>query len=250
MLDPTELQNVAAAFGVDEAQVLRDHLISHLLAAISAEAGDSVQFFGGTALARSVISNGRLSEDIDLLAIANRSEIAARLTASLPPMLRREFPGLAWEPALTEVRDSNPAVLRNAEGVAVRIQLLGATGYPRWPTKQADLVQRYSDAPPAQLITPTAAGFAGAKASAWRDRRASRDLWDLWALAERGHLDQEAADLYARLGPTNQRPAPEDYDPAPNQSRWERDLAGQTRLTVTATEAAQIVAAAWHEVAS
>ncbi|MHA6797640.1 hypothetical protein ACVGVM_29660 (plasmid) [Pseudonocardia bannensis] len=33
---------MAARFGVDQSQVLRDHLISHLLAAVSAVAGDSV----------------------------------------------------------------------------------------------------------------------------------------------------------------------------------------------------------------
>lgn len=36
MLDPRELQEIAARFGVDESQVRRDHLISHLLAALSA----------------------------------------------------------------------------------------------------------------------------------------------------------------------------------------------------------------------
>jgi hypothetical protein len=47
VLDPDELQDVARTFGVDESQVLRDHLISHLLAAISAEATDEVVFIGG-----------------------------------------------------------------------------------------------------------------------------------------------------------------------------------------------------------
>jgi hypothetical protein len=41
VLDRDELQQVASCFGVDEAQVLRDHLISHLLAALSTEAADS-----------------------------------------------------------------------------------------------------------------------------------------------------------------------------------------------------------------
>ncbi|GAA1680119.1 hypothetical protein GCM10009765_31630 [Fodinicola feengrottensis] len=58
MLEPTELRDVSAAFGVDEGQVLRDHLISHLLAAISAEAVHEIVFFGGTALARSVVPDG------------------------------------------------------------------------------------------------------------------------------------------------------------------------------------------------
>lgn len=206
VLEPTELQDVTATFGVYEGQVLRDHLISHLLAAISAEAAHEVVFFGGTALARSVVPDGRLSEDIDLLAIVRRSEVAARLTATLPRALRREFPGLGWDPALTEVREPAPAILRSADGLVVRIQLLSATGYPQWPTEEIDLVQRYSDVPPARLVVPTATGFAAAKAVAWYDRRASRDLWDLWALAERGHVDREAAPFYARLGPTNRAP--------------------------------------------
>ncbi|HEX3733364.1 MAG TPA: nucleotidyl transferase AbiEii/AbiGii toxin family protein [Mycobacteriales bacterium] len=245
VLDPTELRDVAAAFGVYEDQVLRDHLISHLLAAISAEAARDVVFFGGTALARSVVPDGRLSEDIDLLAIGRRSEIAARLTATLPRALRREFPSLSWDPALTEVREPAPAILRSADGLVVRVQLLSATGYPPWPTEEVDLVQRYLDVPPARFVVPTAPGFAAAKAVAWYDRRASRDLWDLWALAERGHVDREAAHLYARLGPTNRTPNPEDYATPPDQAQWDRDLGAQIRLTVTAAEAAEVVAEAW-----
>lgn len=205
-------------------------------------------FFGGTALARSVVPDGRLSEDIDLLAIGRRSEVAARLTATLPRALRREFPGLGWDPALTEVREPAPAILRSTDGLVVRIQLLSTTGYPQWPTEEVDLVQRYLDAPPARLVVPTAPGFAAAKAVAWYDRRASRDLWDLWALAERGHVDREAAHLYARLGPTNRAPNPEDYSTPPGQVRWDRDLGAQIRLTVTAAEAAEVVAEAWRQV--
>ena len=44
MLDPDELQDVTQTFGVDESQVLRDHLISHLLAAVSAEVGEQVVY--------------------------------------------------------------------------------------------------------------------------------------------------------------------------------------------------------------
>ena len=249
MLDPDELNDVASTFGVDEQQVLRDHLISHLLAVISTEAADEIVFFGGTALARSAVPDGRLSEDIDLIARGSRQEIARHLTAALPRSLRREFPGVVWRPSLAEAKEPEPAVLRTTDGLTVRIQLLGSTGYPDWPTRRVDLVQRYSDAAPATLAVPTAAGFAAAKAVAWHHRRASRDLWDLWALAGRGHLDAEAADLYARLGPTNRRPDPVDYVDAPVQARWERDLGGQTRLTVTAVAAASAVAEAWERVA-
>lgn len=248
MLDPNQLQGVAETFGVDESQVLRDHLISHLLAAISAEAAEQIVFFGGTALARSLIPDGRLSEGIDLIATGTRTAIAQRLTTALPRALRREFPGLTWQPSPVAAREPAPAILGNTDGLAVRIRLLSATGYPRWPTQHADLVQRYNDAPPARLAVLTAAGFVAAKADAWHSRRASRDLWDLWALATHGHFGAEAADLYARLGPTNQRPDPDDYAKPPDQARWERDLGAQVRLTVTATEAAKVVAQAWRSI--
>jgi hypothetical protein len=35
VLDPRELAEVAAAFGVSDAQVRRDHLISHILAGMA-----------------------------------------------------------------------------------------------------------------------------------------------------------------------------------------------------------------------
>jgi hypothetical protein len=247
VLDPDELQDVALTFGVDESQVLRDHLISHLLAAISVEVTNEIVFIGGTALARSFIPDGRLSEDIDLIASGSRRDIAVRLTTALPHALRREFPGLNWQPSLVEAREPAPAIIRSPEGLVVRIQLLSSTGYPQWPTQAVDLVQRYTDAPPARLTVPTAAGFAAAKAVAWHDRRTSRDLWDLWALAERGHLDKPAAELYARLGPTNHPPDPADYATPPEQSQWERDLGAQIRLTVTSTDAATTVARAWRQ---
>jgi predicted nucleotidyltransferase component of viral defense system len=179
MLAPTELRAVAAHFGVDQAQVLRDHLISHLLAALSAVAGDSVIFFGGTALARSFVPNGRLSEDVDLIAVGPRGKVAEQLVTHIPRALRREYPDLTWAPSLTDVRDNDAAVLRSPDGVAVRVQLLSALGYPQWPTQRVDLAQRYSDAPAAALTVPTAAGFVAAKTAAWHDRAAARDLWDL-----------------------------------------------------------------------
>jgi hypothetical protein len=245
VLASAELRAVAARFGIDQAQVRRDHLISHLLAAISAVAGDSVIFFGGTALARSLVPDGRLSEDVDLLAVGPRGQLAEQLVTRIPRALRREYPDLAWTPSLTEVRDTAPAVLRSPDGLAVRVQLLNAVGYPQWPTQRVDLVQRYSDAPAAALRVPTATGFVAAKTAAWHDRAAARDLWDLWALAERGHLTAQAADLYARVGPTNRRPDPAAFSQAPTEERWQRDLGGQVRLTVTAAEALAVVRDGW-----
>ena len=139
------------------------------------------------------------------------------------------------------LRTELPRLLRAGGASDVRRALFSAAG-----ESTQLLVQRYSDAPAARLTLPTAAGFAAAKAAAWHDRAASRDLWDLWALAVRGHLTAEAADLFARLGPTNRRPDPATYTNPPGEDRWRRDLAGQVRLTVTAAEACTVVRERWE----
>jgi len=74
MLDPTEAQTLAEQFGASPGQIARDHLISHLLAALSTHAADQVIFFGGTALARALLPDSRLSEDIDLIAHGSRRD--------------------------------------------------------------------------------------------------------------------------------------------------------------------------------
>ncbi|MGW4242120.1 nucleotidyl transferase AbiEii/AbiGii toxin family protein [Nocardia sp. NPDC004722] len=85
------------------------------------------------------------------------------------------------------------AVLMSPDGVLVRIQLLGRTGYPAWPTERREMVQRYADAPPAELLVPTVPAFAAWKTAAWADRAASRDLFDLKLLDDIGAIDREAA---------------------------------------------------------
>ena len=72
-MNDNERDLVAAQFGVATEQVERDHLISHLLAFLSSAVEDRVHFIGGTALARTHLPDGRLSEDNDLIAIDERS---------------------------------------------------------------------------------------------------------------------------------------------------------------------------------
>ncbi|MCI2424333.1 nucleotidyl transferase AbiEii/AbiGii toxin family protein [Saccharopolyspora sp. K220] len=84
MLDPDEEQAVAEQFGVARAQVRRDHLISHLLAALSQHLAEQVLFFGGTALSRTFIPEGRLSEDIDLMALGGRRATGEALKVDAP----------------------------------------------------------------------------------------------------------------------------------------------------------------------
>lgn len=194
-----EWESVARQFGVEIAQVRRDHLISHVLAAIAAGVPtEDVIFFGGTALSRTHLPGVRLSEDVDLIAVVPRAEVADRIEAAVRSGLARSHGRPAWRPALTATRDSQPAVLSVPDGTSVQIQLLSGTGYS-WPTQTAAIEQRYADAPAARLRTLTADGFAAAKLTAWLDRRAARDLYDLWAMSERGLIGPSAVEVFTRL---------------------------------------------------
>ena len=95
MIDRSEIEEVAARFGAPDAQISRDHLISHVLAAIAEWSNaDRVTFFGGTALCRTWLPDLRLSEDIDLL-LDNPGE-GADLRQHVSRRLRRDFPDAEW----------------------------------------------------------------------------------------------------------------------------------------------------------
>lgn len=247
-MNSDEKSSVAEQFGVAAEQVERDHLISHLLAFLSRDFGDRIHFIGGTALARTHLPNGRLSEDIDLIAVDDRRSIATDLDAALPRALARTHGRLTLDPALGSVPDTRAAILRTSEGLTVRLQLLPSRDRTVWPAKRRSLVQRYADAPAAELLVPTLPAFAASKTATWFDRRASRDLWDLWALDRIGAIDAEAGTLYRRLGPTNKPPALRDFTKAPTEADWRNQLAGQTRLTVSPRDALSAVHDAWARV--
>ena len=240
-----ELEAVAQRFGVDMEQVRRDHLISFVLGAISADIPtDDIVFFGGTALSRTYCTDARLSEDIDLIAVARRTHLAAQIDDAVWRGLARSHGRPTWRPALSETAGSQPATLAAVGTTAIQIQLVAGQGYP-WPTKVRDVDQRYSDAPPARLRTLTAPGFAAAKLSAWMDRHAPRDLFDLWAMSERGLIDAAAVETFVKVGPTGLPPSDWVFEEAPDESAWRRALSHQTRLRITAQEALQSARVAW-----
>ncbi|WP_026303105.1 nucleotidyl transferase AbiEii/AbiGii toxin family protein [Jongsikchunia kroppenstedtii] len=243
-----ERDSTAEQFGVSHAQVERDHLISHLLAAIASAVGDRVMFIGGTALARTHLPKGRLSEDIDLVALDRRSEIAAEIDLVLPRAVARSHGRLSWDPPLSGIPDTASARLVGASRMSVKVQLLSARDRITWPSETRAITQRYADTPPATFTVPTLASFAGSKTSTWHDRGAARDLWDLWALDRIGAIDAEAGELYRRFGPTNRLPSADLFRQGPSEAEWRSQLAGQTRLTITAAEALVSVAAGWAAV--
>lgn len=245
-LDLDQARLVAAGFGVAIEQIRRDHLISHILAALSNHHREQLIFFGGTALARSHLPDGRLSEDIDLISVGARAVTAAAIERTLASALRRSHGRISWAPALTGIRDTDPAVLIAADGqLAVRIQLLNALGYPPWPTETRALEQRYRDAGPATLRVPTVEAFAAWKTVAWLDRQTPRDLYDLWALARRDSITRRAADLFVAYGPTGKPPQTHMFATAPTQAQWTEQLSNQTTLTVSAADALRVVADSW-----
>jgi predicted nucleotidyltransferase component of viral defense system len=243
-----ERAKIALQFGVAPEQVERDHLISHLLAFLSQNISDRIHFIGGTALARTHLPDGRLSEDIDLIAIDDRKTVAADLDAALPRALARTHGRLTLDPSLSSVANTGAAILRSATGVLVRFQLLSARGRVLWPTEHRPVRQRYRDAPAAELTIPTLPAFAASKTATWADRHAPRDLWDLWALDRIGAIDAAALDLYRRFGPTNQPPGDYVFETPPSDAAWQSQLAGQTRLTVDAATALAVVREAWARV--
>lgn len=248
MLSDADRDKVKSEFNADDAQVERDHAISHMLAAISEELSDDVQFFGGTALSRSYLRAGRLSEDIDLISIGDRTQVASRLTRILTQHLAREFGRPTFFPALTDVRGTSPVTMTLPSGPRVQIQLLPASHYPSWPFHPHQLQQRYADCGPAVLSIPTIDAFIAWKTTAFMDRRAPRDLWDLAALAALTGFTQRSADLFTRLGPLRSLPTSSTLPISPDETIWQRDLAHQTRLVITAEQARAKVVHAWANV--
>lgn len=207
MIDPAEHAKIAAAFGVADAQVRRDHLISHVLSAI-AGLDLPLTFFGGTALARTHICDpaggARLSEDIDLYSPQRRT-VAKVLDDRLPFLLRREFPRTRWDPPLSAVRAVDAAQLATGDGLRVRIQLLDSGGdhqdLARFPTEVRAIELRYRDLSDATLRVPTLSAFAAMKTIAWADRHTARDLYDLAGIAGIGGLtDDVATQVHAATG--------------------------------------------------
>lgn len=230
MLEQDELAAVAHRFGVAEDQVRRDHLISHVLAALPKIAPD-VLFVGGTALARTHLADpmagGRLSEDIDLW-VPERDTVANALDERLPRQLRKEFPGTSWNPPLRSVKSAiEPGMLVTTTDLRVRVQLLDHEDWARWPSETVQIDTRYSDlTSEVELKVPTLAAFAAMKTLAWADRHAARDLYDLAHLAELGALTPEAAELVRdATGASVQK---YEFASLPVRLEWQSQLAHQT----------------------
>jgi len=241
MLESNELDQVQRLFSSSELQVRRDHAISHVLAAIQNIRAEFV-FFGGTALSRTYLTNGRLSEDIDLY--SNSREVLSRELDHLPEMIEQEFSGANWESLPSQVSDPRSALLNCDSSIKIKVQVLDAPsrGWQRIPTGITPIHQRYSDVPATKLFTPTFDGFVAMKALVWFDRRAARDLFDLEGLSHRGEVTESARELIDQLRGFGLTRAMMNGKVS---GLWHEELAHQTRLTVSEEECLSRVLEWW-----
>lgn len=126
----------------------------------------------------------------------------------------------------------------------MQVQLVSQLGRAAWPTRRRAIDQRYGDALAIELETLTDAGFAAAKVSAWLDRLESRDLFDLNAIVEAGLLTTDVAALVKSQTNWTRFPTGISWPNPPSEDEWRRQLAHQTRLSISAQGAHKHVVAA------
>jgi predicted nucleotidyltransferase component of viral defense system len=223
MITPTEVAEHAARWRVAPDQIHKDHLISHVLAAI-VDAGIDCWFYGGTALNRSHLRGKRLSEDIDLM-VAN---VTIDVAALLRRRLLRGVGDTTWD--LFSRRPWMYSYRVATSQAAITLQLVEFDRDDRrwgWEDHSVDL--RYSCLPPTvEMKLPQLEGFVAMKFSAYADRWAPRDLLDLANLAAVGAINPEAALRYRQA--TARQVVLADFERIrrPTNEQWRTELAHQT----------------------
>ena len=234
MILDEEIRQYAADLGVPEGQIKRDHLISHVLNAVSGiEARNpdlELGFFGGTALCRTWCPDIRLSEDIDLL-IADLASASERVLPEIVKDVRQEYPDCRWLDGWVR-NDLDSKVLQDGFGSEVRVQFVKWRQKWRHLTfRREPVALRYSDLPThVEIPIPSATAFVAMKLMAWEDRKAPRDLFDLYFLSRKGFFSTGALDLVEKV--TGVYPTIQSLGisiPKITLRNWQAELAHQTQ---------------------
>lgn len=98
-----------------------------------------------------------------MIAIDDRKALAEQLDRELPRAFARTHGRLRVEPPLSAVAHTFPVVLETMSGLSVKGQLLSSRSRAIWPAERRQLIQRYGDAPAAELVVPTLPAFAASK---------------------------------------------------------------------------------------
>lgn len=232
MIEDREIRDRAAALGVPARQLVRDHLLSHLIHSLQ-DVQDGV-FIGGTALHRTHLPDVRLSEDLDLhLLDGDPNAIVQNLLRAA----RLEFPGLSAD----RVRGPVFTSYLNDDRVRVRIQIVERRSeWAALPAHPTPVRLYYSDLPASvELIVPTPASFGALKLAAYVDRKSPRDLFDLRHLAEHDWLESEALELTGHL--LRRKPFPQEFAKPPSPEVWSTELAHQIAVPGTPEESLHVV---------
>ncbi len=248
MIETDEVRRAVARWGTAPEQILKDHVVSHVLHGLRDVEG--LVFYGGTTLNRSFLSD-RLSEDIDLFLDPNTPAVPDDVVAHLIRQMRREFPDLQVESAAREA--DRRRYLLGTESHRVQVEFVGPRSDHRSVAVESNTVElRYSDLPESvSLATPTLAGFFALKTSAFEERRLERDLFDLAGLARIGAITGPALEALRALRGTGPTQWMYQDDQAPDQRAWEVALAHQTggpgdpARVISSVREALIAAGAW-----
>lgn len=243
MLDPRESQKVQNLFRANQAQVSRDHAISHVLAALQ-EINTELVFFGGTALSRTFLTRGRLSEDIDIYS-SDRRALCSELD-KFPKLIKEEFPQANWNVMPSQTVDSQSSLLVCDSSIQIMVQVVDSRTreWSKVPKTLTQIYQRFSDVPETKLFTPTFDGFVAMKALAWFDRRSARDLFDLEGLSHKGEVTQNARELIEQLKGFH---LSREMMMGRVVGLWQEELAHQTKLDKNEDESLERLFAWWGE---
>jgi predicted nucleotidyltransferase component of viral defense system len=219
---------------VPENQVRRDHLLSHLINVLPDTKG--VVFIGGTALNRTHLPDLRLSEDLDIHLLDGEPE---EVVDSLIRGIRLEFPDLSRRELPR--REDLHTFLLDTDRLTVQVQIVRRRGsWAALPTEEAPVRLYYSDLPETALVAvPSADAFAAMKLTAFVEREAPRDLFDLRGLAERGMLTTQSLKLSRHLlGRSFTR---HEFERVPDEEAWATELSHQVADPGEPEEALEVV---------
>jgi predicted nucleotidyltransferase component of viral defense system len=236
MIGPAEVSEHAAQWQVAPAQIHKDHLISHLLAAI-ADSRLDYWFYGGTALNRSHVRGRRLSEDIDLMV----EDVATDIAAPLRRRLLRGVGDTTWDLFSRRTWMYSYRVVTVDAAITVQLVRFDQSDH-RWGWEERPVELRYSCLPEVvPMRLPQSEGFVAMKLGAYVDRWAPRDLLDLANLAGVGAINPGALARYRQV--TGRSVVLADFDAVrrPTRDLWRTELAHQVEDPGSPEEAADTV---------
>lgn len=194
MIPQAEIRRRARSLGIQEAHILRDYVLNHVLVGVSQEFPELV-FRGGTALARVYWPDYRLSEDLDFIAEGRVLDLEDRLESAVAKSSDRLERSLNLKFGPSKKGWSRSTIESEFGEMLLDLNLEERTYLP---VEEEALNLPYSDLD--ESVTIRAVSIPEILGNKWfmlKDRGEPRDLYDLWAgftkfdvsfeAVERGH---------------------------------------------------------------